>query len=131
MMKLLHNSVFIVPRDYFTLAPRAGQVSAHPEQGRRVEWIPVGGPDDRQGTQMSLDGSKMLKVRLLRAPRRERARAVGSPRRVRVIPNGLSVIPAPEPESKDGDSELNSMSGLANMVPNGQLRKGLSMGRRC
>ena len=35
-------------------------------------------------TQRSLDGSQMLQVRLWRAPSRERARAVGSLRRVRV-----------------------------------------------
>ena len=49
----------------------------------------------------------MLKVRLCRAPRRERASAVGSPRRVRVIPNCLSVIPAPEPESRDEKFTIN------------------------
>ena len=35
---------------------------------------------------LSLDGPQMLQVRLLRTTRRERARAVGSLRRVRVIP---------------------------------------------
>ena len=36
---------------------------------------------------LSLDGSQMLKVRLWRAPRRERARVEDSPRRVRVNPS--------------------------------------------
>ena len=112
MMRLLHNSVFIVPRDYFTLAPRAGKVSAHPEQGRRVEWIPGGGPDDRQVTQRSLDGSKMLKVCLWRAPRRDVC---------------VTVIPRLREESRAGDSVLDNMSRISNMFQHKELRKGLLM----
>ena len=117
-MTLLHNSVFIVPRDYLTLAPGAGQVSAHPEQGRRVEWIPVGGPDDRQVTQRSLDGSKMLQVRLWRAPRRDVC---------------VTVIPRLSEESGAGDSGLDNMSRIPNMFQHEELREGLLMeeGRAC
>ncbi len=118
MMRLLHNSVFIVPRGYFTIAPRAGQVSAHPEQGRMVEWILRGEPDYGQVTQMSLNGSKMLKVCLWRAPRRDVC---------------VTVIPRLREESGAGDSGLDNMSRIPNMFQHEGLREGLLMevGRAC
>ena len=117
-MTLLHNSIFIVPRYYFTLAPGTGQVSAHPEQGRRVERIPRGGPDYGQVTQMSLDGSKMLKVCLCRAPRRDVC---------------VTVIPRLREESGAGDSGSDNMSRILNMFQHEELREVLLVeeGRAC
>ena len=67
---------------------------------------------------MSLDGSKMLPVRLWRAPRRDVC---------------VTVIPRLREESGVGDSGSDNMSRIPNMFQHEELREGLLMeeGRAC